>query len=190
MRSYRSRPRALASASSPFDWSCHSRAITRRRSPQKSAGGHILRRVVALSPVRRSASHGPSASNGNTQEERHQQRAKRGFARDVAQDAQGPAGLAAGFDRAADTVDRLCRHRSHDAWRQIRTSPPDTSGNSSGKAFSEQSQTCRQACRSSNLGQHSCPSSQPPIILGITNNITVLYGVARTGLWQGLAENA
>src|ERR1700722_16938363 len=84
------------------------------------------------------------ASNGNAQEERHQQRAKRSSACDVAQDAQRPAGLAARFDRTADTVDRLCRHRSHDAWRQIRTSPPDTSGNSSGKAFSKQSKTCRQ----------------------------------------------
>ena len=97
-----------------------------------------------LFPARRSVSRRASASNGNAQEERHQQRAKRGFARDVAQDAQRPAGLAARFDRTADTVDRLCRHRSHDAWRQIRTSPPDTSGNSSGKAFSKQSKTCRQ----------------------------------------------
>jgi hypothetical protein len=49
--------------------------VIRRRSPQKSAGGHILRRVVALFRARWSASHGPSASNGNTQEERRQQRA-------------------------------------------------------------------------------------------------------------------
>jgi hypothetical protein len=34
------------------------------------------------------------------------------------------------FDRVVDAIDRrihVCRHRSHAAWRQIRTSPPDTS---------------------------------------------------------------
>jgi hypothetical protein len=45
--------------------------------------------------------------DGNSQEERDQQRAERCFTRDIAQDAQRHPGLTAGLDRAADAIDRL-----------------------------------------------------------------------------------
>jgi hypothetical protein len=49
--------------------------------------------------------HSSAAGDGNSQQERDQQRAKRRFPRDVAQDAQWHAGLSTRFYRAADPID-------------------------------------------------------------------------------------
>src|ERR1700692_955758 len=47
-----------------------------------------------------------AARDGDTEQKRHQQRAERGFARDVAEDAQGDARFSTGLDRIADAMNR------------------------------------------------------------------------------------
>src|SRR5271156_5163952 len=50
------------------------------------------------------AKQSSAAGDGNSQQERDQQRTKRRFARDIAQDAQWHAGLSTRFYRAADSI--------------------------------------------------------------------------------------
>jgi hypothetical protein len=50
--------------------------------------------------------HLSAASDGNTQQERDQKRTERRFARNVAQNAQGHAGLSTFVDRIAKPVNR------------------------------------------------------------------------------------
>src|SRR5271156_3376527 len=52
------------------------------------------------------AKQSSAAGDGNSQQERDQQRTKRRFARDIAQDTQWHAGLSTRFYHAAHSIDR------------------------------------------------------------------------------------
>ena len=66
-------------------------------------------RTVSITPTVHgavTAGSSSAAGDGNSQQERDQQRAKRRFPRDVAQDAQRHTGLSTRFYRAAHSIDR------------------------------------------------------------------------------------
>jgi hypothetical protein len=56
-------------------------------------------------PSARAPKSSPAAGDGNSQQERNQQRSKRRFARDITQDAQWHTGLSTRFYRAANSID-------------------------------------------------------------------------------------
>jgi hypothetical protein len=64
---------------------------------------------AALAPRSYLVTRSSAAGDGHTQEKRNQQRTKRRFARDVAQYAQGHAGLSTRLYRVADTMDGTFR---------------------------------------------------------------------------------